>query len=195
MRGTPRNVMNKFANLIENIREIFEHKKPSDEPFNNDLDKWNLFCVAMDTLEDTYLVLEFYENSQLSNNEGEKYLKLYGLLQAMFLQQDSIRNLYKILLGTFPKNNSNLLGWNRIRELRNLTVGHPLEKKDKSGVKRCYISRVTISKQGFQYLIWDRDKQKGSFVNANLEKALSQYKKEAVKILDKIYLKLSDKIN
>jgi hypothetical protein len=171
------------SNIIGSIRNAFEQKKPSDAPFYNDSDKWNIACVSMDTLEDTQLALEYYEKSKGGGSDGSKYLRLYGLLQATFLHQDAIIYLYKAFKGQFNKTKYNLSAWKRIRDLRNLTVSHPI---DKNGSKRCYISRVTINKQGFQYMIWDKNKKKDEFAVANLKQMIDEYNKEASKILQDV---------
>ena len=63
-------------------------------------DDWNLLCVAMDTLDDTCLALEDYEAAGLGTESREKYLRLYGMLQAVFLQQDCICYLHKMFSDT-----------------------------------------------------------------------------------------------
>src|SRR2546428_5443317 len=62
----------------------------------------------------------------LGSKDGEKYLRLYGFFQAVVLQQDAIRYLYKEFVGRELKY-SRPSGWNQIRELRNLTAGHPIK--------------------------------------------------------------------
>ena len=81
---------------------------------------------------------------------GENYLRVYGLLQAIFLQQDAIRCLHDQFVGASLEPQ---LNWKEIRELRNLSSGHPLEKSDRSGTRRTMISRITIVDQGFQLMI------------------------------------------
>jgi len=88
-------------------------------------------------LGDTCQALEYYEDYGLGDEYGEKYLKLYGLLQAIVLQQNSISQIHQIFLGIklSPKSKS---AWTKIRDLRNLTVGHPLEKN----IKKVKLSAV-----------------------------------------------------
>lgn len=111
-----------ISHIISKIRDSFEKKKLSDKPFNNNLDKWNIACVAMDTLEDTQLAIEYYEKNKGSKLDGGKYLTLYGLPQAVYLQRGAIKYLYKELRSNSDKFNYSLTAWNKIRDLRNLTV-------------------------------------------------------------------------
>jgi hypothetical protein len=90
--------MRRIEHLSTQIRE---HTYPwnsdmRDRYFQSRRDDWNLLCVAMDTLDDTSLALEDYEAAGLGTESGGKYLRLYGMLQAVFLQQDCIRNLHKL---------------------------------------------------------------------------------------------------
>ena len=139
----------------------------------------------MDTLEDSCLALGYYEASGIGEEDGEKYLKLYGFLQGVFLQQDSIRQLHRIFL-EYDSQPSPDSAWKRIRDLRNLTVGHPVEKKEKVGTKRCFISRITMRTGRFEVLIWNSDIEQTKIEDVNLGHLYEQYKSEATKRLENI---------
>lgn len=104
------------------------------------------------------------------------------------MQQDSINELHKAFLktGIRPRFDT---AWKIIRELRNLTVGHPIEKKDKDGIKRCFIFQLTIKEANLQLLVWNKSKGKNGrseFENIQLSSLYEKYKSEAVKILKSI---------
>jgi hypothetical protein len=178
--------MRRISALEQQIRNYVNDTNLYKRCFNGHLDEWNTLCVAMDTIGDTCLSLEYYEASGIGNEHGEKYLKLYGLLQAIFLQQDSIRQIYRIFLGSNLKLESDS-AWMRIRNLRNMTVGHPIERKHKTETKRYFISRVTIHSDGFQLIIWDKDKEQKEFEDVSLKPLYEEYKTEAAKHLESIY--------
>ena len=138
----------------------------------------------MDVLGDTCLALEDYEVQGIGRNDGEKYIRLYGVLQSVFLQQDSISHLFKILTGQdlTPEKSS---AWHQIREVRNLAVGHPVEAEWCQ--KHCFISRVTIKDDGFQMIIWDKDKHEDEFRNVGLRSLYESYKSEALEYLNVTY--------
>jgi hypothetical protein len=150
-----------------------------EEYFKRYLDEWSALCVAMDTLEDTCCALGCYESNGLGMDIGEKYLRLYGFMQAVFLQQDSINKMYQLLVKSNLINEKNS-PWSRIRALRNLTVGHPVEKNDKGEIKRCFISQATISNSGFQLLVWNRRKGDIDFEDVDLNSLYEEYKSEAI---------------
>jgi len=177
--------MIRVLSLSEKIRE-HTYKWNSDlyEHHYKELpDEWSMLCIAMDTLDDTGLALEHFERQGLGTGDGEKYLKLYGLLQGIFLQQDSIRHLHKALDARELKPQSDT-GWMKIRDLRNLTVGHPI---DSSGSKSCMISRVTIANNGFQLIVWNKAKKADEIETINFTVLYDQYKSEAIQHLETIY--------
>jgi hypothetical protein len=181
--------MRRIEHLSTRIRE---HTYPwnsdmRDRYFQSRRDDWNLLCVAMDTLDDTSLALEDYEAAGLGTESGGKYLRLYGMLQAVFLQQDCIRNLHKLFGDTdwTPSIDSR---WQEIRELRNLTIGHPVEMIRKGkGTMRCFISRITIRDDEFRLCVWNKEDQKDDFVTVNLGDVYEGYKEEALEVLRVIY--------
>ena len=180
--------MKRISALEQQIRDYVNNANFYERHFKSHLDEWNALCVAMDTFGDSCLAMEYYEDAGIGDETGEKYLKLYGLLQAIFLQQDSIRQLYQIFLvkGKDLSPNSDS-AWMKIRDLRNLTVGHPIEKRDKSKTKRCFISRVTVDSDGFQLIIWNKDKGQDEFEDVDLKSLYEMYKSEAINHLESIY--------
>jgi len=177
--------MEKLSLLAERIREL-TYKWNShmyELYFKARPDEWSALCVAMDTLDDTCLALEDFESQGLSDRENEKYLRLYGTLQAVFLQQESIRHLHKVFTESdVPMREGS--AWKEIRDLRNLTVSHPIEF---SGKKHCFISRVTIEDEGYQIIVWNKDKQRDEIIDVDLHSVYEGYKSEAVACLEAIH--------
>jgi hypothetical protein len=177
--------MKRISSLEQQIRGYINKANLSKKYSGNNLDEWNTLCVAMDTLGDSCLALEHYEASGIGQEAGEKYLKLYGLLQAVILQQDSIRQIYKILLGSNLRPNPNS-AWRKIRKFRNLTAGHPIEMRDENRIKRCFVSRATICHRGFQLIIWNKGDARNEFRDCDLNGLYQEYKLEAVRYLETI---------
>ena len=59
----------------------------------NDSDNWNQICSSLDTIGDTLYSQQDYLNSGYPVSDGLKYIFTYGLLQALFIQQDAMRHL------------------------------------------------------------------------------------------------------
>lgn len=107
--------------------------------------QWNQLCSSLDTIGDTELCFEAYEKATPSG-DGALYLLMYGVVQALVLQQDAVRHMSEALGIAFEP--EPLL--QEIRELRNSSVGHPTKRRGKPRVH--FISRISMSKTGFQLM-------------------------------------------
>lgn len=106
--------------LVQQIREkVNEHEVK--EHFLAQGRRFSLLCSMMDTLEDTEeAVKEYAEKIAVEVGIGEKYIRLHGLLQAIYVQQNSFRQLCKLF-------NYTLIDFtdDKLREARNNMVAHP----------------------------------------------------------------------
>lgn len=92
---------------------------------------WNIVVAALDALGDSELALAAYLNGRPSS-DGEGYLRLYGVLQAVIVEQDAIGHLTDELAkkGTA----SSVLDRRKFQAVRRLRVrvaGHPVLTKDR----------------------------------------------------------------
>ena len=145
---------------------------------------WGIVTSALDALGDSCEALIVYEQLGLGDHPGEQYLRLYGLLQGVFLQQESIRALCRVFLGhdIKPAAASN---WGQIREIRNMSVAHPIEFTGAGSpdVRHMAISRITLTDDGFDLYGWNASKQDHVWINVNLPGAYEGYKQDALKYL------------
>jgi hypothetical protein len=115
--------------------------------FMNDQQRWLKLCSAMDLLGDTQWAIEAFLDVHpdvvADETTGDHYLAAYGVLQAMFLQQDSLRHIHETLGVPFALDAT--LG--HIRSIRNDSAGHPSDRK---GGRFNFIVRHYLSRQGFQ---------------------------------------------
>jgi len=109
-------------------------------------------------IEDSQSVIREYLQLTICEFEKVKYLALYGLLQAFFVQQDSLKTLFKTCLKREIDFKNDYKELYQIREIRNITIGHPTNK----GKNYFLISQQTLKKSHY-YLIGhdESDKKKG----------------------------------
>lgn len=117
---------------------------------------WEQLWSCMDTLGDTEIAIKDFFKLSSDDFNKSPYLFLYGILQSLILQQDSVFNMKESLFGikvNLQQISATLLN---IRNIRHLTVGHPTKnEKSIKGIKvYCTINRSSISKNGFEYIIW-----------------------------------------
>lgn len=171
--------------LLEEARTHY-HRVDLFQHFNGDMDRVTKAQVALDTAEDSMLALSNYRRGRGGSTDGEKYLKLYGFLQAIFLQQDAIRELHSLFVGAFTEPAARS-AWKQLRELRNLTVGHPVEKGfGRESRKRTFITRVSLRKGNFDYQVWDQATGQTSFESADLSELHAAYEREAATYMSKV---------
>jgi hypothetical protein len=142
--------MCKVAELETQIRDIFNIPRRHKNT-RADRAAFNQACSALDAIGDTELALQEFVENHSSFDTGLSYILAYGVLQAIFLQQDAIKHLTLSLGLPF----SLPVELKEIRELRNDATGHPTNRSggNEKGVKSFHhISRATLSVGGFQLM-------------------------------------------
>ena len=120
------------------------------------------------------------------------YLEFWGVMQAVTIQQDSISEIYKVVIGAeLDAKSKGLNGWLNIRRLRNTCAGHPAitgypvkknKRKDKQPVTRTFMPRKFGNYDEITYEQWHRDRRGGivrSHPRVQLGKLLDSYFVEA----------------
>lgn len=150
---------------------------------------WNQLCSSTDVIEDTELAIESYLNREFQEKTGAHYLAVYGLLQAMFLQQDATSHLSEALsfgridFRRFPQ-------LQEIRDRRNDAIGHPT-KRGSGQISHHYISRETLTHAGFQLISFYPDGSR-HFIDVPVLKHIAAQHKEMRSILQGIIDKLKE---
>lgn len=150
---------------------------------------WNQLCSAMDVIDDVDLALEAYLAAEFPNEPGEKYLRTYGVLQALFVQQDALRHLIDIVRPSVRVELSDVL--KEVRDLRSASIGHPTDYKRKGERSVHAISRITMGKDGFQMLSFD-EKNGTSFRNVPVRTLIERQRSEATRILLEVVKQLQE---
>jgi hypothetical protein len=109
---------------------------------------WNQICSSLDVIGDTVLCIRDYVASPYPSSDGLKYIYTYGVLQALFIQQDAVRHLSEAFAVSHAESPTLM----RVRDIRNAAIGHPTKQHIKKSTHYNYISRVSLSKSGFTLL-------------------------------------------
>ncbi len=101
---TPLTILEKYADAFRDM--VNEKNRVSDKSVKellrlNKEEDWAFICTAMDIVSDALLAIDNFLKYGLDgptkfNDIGEKYLRLYGLLNATYIQQKALINLYKL---------------------------------------------------------------------------------------------------
>ena len=146
-------VLKRTNELTDRVRDLINHHRIQNHIMKS-LGSWHQVCSSLNVIGDTVLGIEAYLKKRKIDPWVDGYLLLYGLLQLLFVQQDSIEHLSfscDVHYSIDP-------ALEKIREIRNDAIGHPTNRGRKQG-KRTFIqvSRPTINKESFEYLRWYED--------------------------------------
>jgi hypothetical protein len=142
--------MRNIPELEREVRDLINHPRKHFQ-LSRDRAAFSRLCSSLDVLGDTEIAFDAYLHGEEQRPFGEEYLQLYGVLQALILQQDAVKHLHKAL-GLKYEAEPHLRD---IREARNRASGHPTELTRKGAVSFHQISRVSITKPGFDLVTTD----------------------------------------
>lgn len=175
--------------LVSNIRALVGKRRTAKALIKN-RDLWHQLCSSMDVIGDTDLAIGAYLANEHFDDDGSKYLRLYGVLQALFVQQDAVKHLCESLCLSNKYFEDETL--KTIREIRNASVGHPTKMKWPNKSFH-FISRITISKIGYQLMSYHSDMDEPIFETVSIIELIEKQTKCLSDILRKTIESLEGK--
>lgn len=172
--------MNNIYELAEKIRLHISRTEKQNRLLANTTN-WQRCCASLDIIEDAQCAIDYYSKSNYPEETNGKYLFTYGLLQALFLQQDAIRHLNQSLLDENIKLKNDYPDLFDIRELRNNVSGHPTGRL-------IHLSRNSMNKESFTYLC----ASDLTLEDVNILEILETQTKFIMEILEKMIEKLDE---
>jgi len=130
--------------LIDDIRDFINSPRKQYELLSDSF-SWNMLCSSMDTIEDSELAIEAYKKLPSFDGFTGGYLYIYGLLQALYLQQNAANHLSQSLFKKKIDFKNDYPELFKIREMRYDTIGHPTN----NGKSFCVISRMSLNNSGY----------------------------------------------
>ncbi len=158
-----------IGSLESEVRDLINDTVNGYEAFP--LPVWLKICAAMDSIGDTSLILDKTQLRRLRGGYAAKYLRLYGLLQAVHAQQDSIEFLWATVLGRWRKP-PRTSAWHELRVWRNVLVAH-------SAKSAGAIGRITMNRQSPLVTRLNEESQRPEMVRLPLQALLDRYVVEA----------------
>lgn len=180
-----------FRDLI-NEKNLSSSKKIKELLRLNKGEDWGFICTAMDIVGDASLAirnfLHFGLNGPTKYEEiGERYLRLYGVLNATYIQQQAILNLYKLMNVPDIKDAKKKLESLRIREIRHKVGAHSNDFLNKStGKLESYVPvRICLSHFNCEYI----NNENLKVERDDLKESLKEHLELMIELIDKIYEK------
>ena len=173
--------------LSRQIRDYGHNPRHLERLFSVRFD-WHQLWTALDIIDDVELAIKAYVDADFPSTPGEQYLRVYGVFQALFVQQDALRHFVEVILPGSAIVLVDVL--EDVREARNASVGHPSELKRKGEVSTHGINRSTMGKDGFMLMSYS-DKADSYFQNVPVMELIAKQRKEAARILSEVIKELN----
>jgi len=123
-------------------------------------------------IQDTGESVQSHMKHGFSSDPWLAYIEFWGVMQAIFIQQDAINEFYEAMIGSKLKI-AKASDWSKIRDVRNLCAGHPAKRAN--GVPATHQIR---------YELWDaRDPRQPSHPAFNLSAMIKAYDAEGAQTL------------
>ncbi len=144
---------------------------------------WHQLWAAMDIIDDVESAMTAYVENEFPSDLGDKYLRVYGALQGLFIQQDALRDLIKVIHPARAITLNDVL--KDIREARNASVGHPTRMERKGVLSAHGIIQHSMRKDGFELHSYpERDGK--MFQHVPVRELIEKQRAEAVRILSEV---------
>lgn len=130
---------------------------------------YDLFRACIDQMEDAqYAINEFTENRLYvkENRQGEMYLRLYGVLNACYLQVGVMTDLVRLFNFQNQKEIRKELKKLNAIELRNKIASHSTSYLDKNNNFSYYkVAQSSLDKKADRILVVGKNKNEANYVN------------------------------
>ncbi len=177
-------ICRKNIDIISQFINTERYQKDLIEDYNT----WNQICSSIWVIDDTILTIESYLKNNYPEDLGVKYLYTYGILQALFVQQDSIINLAESFKIKYEINEV----FRNIRNIRNISIGHPSKLKRGEDFYYGYISRFTLTKNNFSFIKTNSKEKKDFFYDISISDLIYKQSDEILKMLNNIVSVLNE---
>jgi len=150
---------------------------------------WSFLCSAMDIIGDACLAIDDFLRFSLDgptkyDEIGERYLRLYGILTATYIQQEAVLKLYQLVnVPPTLKDGKAMIDQLEIRLLRHKLSSHSTNYLDKRGTIETFVP-IRMNLRGFNCGYFDNKAIKA--YNVDLMKAISEHLETLVEMLDRI---------
>lgn len=177
-----------MRDLTSKIRDLCSHPWKK-ELLLQDRIKWNKLWTSMDAIEDTQIAIDSYLKLEDFNAINGGYLYVYGIMQALNIQQDASNNFLNALFNKSIDFKTEYPELYEIREHRNNSIGHPTKRGNDKSFH--FIGRPTISKKGFKLAsYYPKTGEKSKFENIEIIKCIDIQSNLVTKILTEAMEKL-----
>jgi hypothetical protein len=174
--------MDEIARLKEKIYDFYQASEACGTYISSTNGLFPAYYTSLLLLQDSTESLMHHRSRGFPQQDPlQAYLELWGVLQAVIIQQDAILELSKVFFGEAPSTAA-LPGWKKIRTFRNECAGHPANQSRRNGPT----VRTVISRSFGDYSrMWyeKAESETVTFPKVNLGQMIDDYVLEAESLL------------
>jgi len=179
-------VNEKIDSTNESIKQALRINKEQD---------WSFIRTSMDIVDDASDAIGNFLKFGLDgptkyDESGERYLRLYGLLNATYIQQRAVRTLYELNRLPHPRKTQEKIEKLKIWEVRHKLGAHPcdyIKNKNKPDKQLESFVPIRVSLSGFNCQYLNNETRESE--NINLKECLKEHNELMISFLDQIYEK------
>ena len=171
--------MDRLMDLRQAVYDHFHASEIRDDLFllPGNRDRFAQYETAMLLIQDTIEALWTHRRRDFSKSSMAAYIEVWGVMQAVFIQQDALLELATAVGAATPQTGP---AWGAIRDLRNVLVGHPINKRSPGKTPlRAFMGRQPKSYRDLTYELWDAEADRTTFPRVDLGQMLDDYETEA----------------
>lgn len=148
--------LDKFSEAASRLRDLITAERPIYTLMNREKKCFPKVLSGMDYIGDILLGFQGYlerDDSCEVRRDYYLYVEIIGILNCMYIQQNIIRDLHKIIIGSSINLEKEYQGIKEIRTVRNAIAGHPLDSNEEAH----FINRNSLSKWSFERYCFDEN--------------------------------------
>lgn len=184
---TIQNQMSEFRNMLSN--SLIKHKLLKTTNY------WFQIHSSMDCVEDTQLAINYFKESDFPKDNGGKYIFIYGLFQALFAQQNALKDIGEVINYNIDYKKNKYPELYKLRDIRNKIVGHPTKIGDNKWKSTHSIVRTSMTKTSIEYRSKYKNNHNADYEKINIKELIIIQKKEITSIINNLMnqIELRDK--
>lgn len=159
---------------------------------NEHAEAYAAYYTSMYLIQDTGEAVWSHMRRGFSPDPMLAYVEFWGVMQAIFIQQDAISELYKAVIGTHLKITKSS-DWSKIRDVRNQCAGHPAKRTfGVPATQRTFMGRHFGDYSQIRFELWEaRAPQQTTHPTFNLSAMIEAYDAEGAQTLNIVLCELA----
>lgn len=147
--------------------------------------RYAAYYMSMYLLQDTGEALYQHRRRGFGSDALHAYLEFWGVMQALFIQQDAICELYEAVKGCKLQIKPES-AWSKLREFRNRAAGHPAKRDRGAPLTRTFMARGFGQYPAINVCEWHASSGTETYSTNNLAAMIDAYEKEATTHLQEV---------